>query len=143
MLTYLFSGPNSKRESVMTSTASIITITLLFVIIGLGIALAITLYQKAPEVGTVFRNALYGLYYMGDQRIDDNVAEVIDENPTYNSHSGNIKSVIHDKNPQYAAIIDDDGYARITTESSPAAHFSKAMAVDAEGYARIITVTND
>ena len=122
----------------MTSTASIITITLLFVIIGLGIALAITLYQKAPEVGTVFRNALYGLYYMGDQRIDDNVAEVIDENPTYNRDSGNIRSVIQDKNLQYAAINDDD-----TIESSPADHFPKAMAVDAEGYARIITETND
>ena len=96
-------------------------ITVLLAILGiLAICIIIMRIRTKPEVGTIFRNPLYGLYYVGDSRIDESVVEVEDTNNMYNADHSEV--TIRDHNPHYA-----DGSA------------DSAMEVDGQGYARIIS----
>ena len=82
-----------------------------------------------PEVGTVSRNPLYGLYYMEDDRIDESVVEVVDRNNMYQADDD--EATIEDANPQYV------GASLVTNEDTNPQSGDK-MAVDDEGYARVM-----
>jgi len=98
----------------------IIIIAVLLAILGvLAICIIVTRMRTKPEVGTIFRNPLYGLYYIGDKRIDQSVVEVKDTNNMYNADNSEV--TIEDANPDYAGgsadtavEVDNQGYARIT-----------------------------
>ena len=102
-----------------------------FLLLMFGIAIAIIVVWKSTrtaEIGTVFRNNLYGLYYKDDARIDEGIVEIRDRNVEYNINNADTETednpyatltAVTDKNPNYETvtatepIVDDDGYARL------------------------------
>ena len=118
------SQPKDSQPTSTLSTNMVITMfcVLILLILGLAIALVITRGQtNMVEMGRVFRNQYYGLYYKGDVRIDQGVVEVVDKNPNYDCENDEpIDTAIEDTNPHYNGgtgtremIVEEDGYARI------------------------------
>ena len=110
----------------------IIGVLIAFLIL-LVIGIVITRMWDKPEVGNIFQNPLYGLYFMGNDRIDESVVEVVDRNNMY--HADDTKATIEDANPQYAGAsrtINKD-----TNLPNAGTGADKMMVVDEQGYARI------
>ena len=102
----------------------------LLLMVGIAITIIVVLKNtKMAEIGTIFRNNLYGLYYKDDVRIDEGIVEIRDTNVQYNTNNDintetednhyAMLTTVTDKNPNYETvttvepIVDDDGYARL------------------------------
>ena len=115
-----------------TNVYIIVIAVLLTFLLLLVIGIVITKMRAKPEVGTIFRNPIYGLYYIEDNRIDESVVEIVDRNNMY--HADNNEATIEDANPQYA------GTSRATNEDANpeyATDSAEVMVVDDQGYARV------
>ena len=107
------------------------------------ICLVVMKMQKSKvEIGRIFRNSLYGQYYIGNERIDQSVVEVADQNPNYRRGKDEVnETVIQDANPQYlkkdtvndntaaGEIEDDDNNSEDNNMNEPIE--------DDDGYARL------
>ena len=108
----------SKFETTVIALMSVL-------IVVIAITIIIMWKRTNTEVGRVFRNSLYGLYYKDDVRIDEGVVEMRERNVEYGADTDNdeddkaTSTAVTERNPNYetvavkADIEDDDGYARL------------------------------
>ena len=93
----------------------------LFSFLLLILCITILITRRKREKGKVFRNRLYGHYYIGNDRIDQGVVEIVDRNKDYNTTDKDNGATIIDRNPHYAnasLVVEDDGYAKIVPAAS-------------------------
>ena len=89
------------------------------------------------EIGRIFRNSFYGRYYIENERIDQNVVEIADQNPNYRRNNDDInETVFQDVNQKYGSEKDNNDQCETAELEDDDYNMSEPI-VDDDGYARL------
>ena len=129
---------NSEEEFQNYSPMTYALIASTVCLICLVIAVVITKIKTPKvEIGRIFRNSFYGRYYIENERIDQNVVEIADQNPNYRRNNDDInETVFQDVNQKYGSENDNNDQCETAELEDDDYNMSEPI-VDDDGYARL------